>query len=51
MSLQDIKESEACVLLEMQIKQEIDNDVDDYVLAEDGLFIKREDGSAIFREF
>lgn len=51
MGLENIREKEACVLAEMYIRQEIDNSVDDYVLSESGLFIKREDGSAIFREF
>lgn len=53
MSLAEISENEGVVLIEMQLKQVIDNNVDDYELREDGTFAKREDPDIIasFREF
>jgi hypothetical protein len=54
MSLENIKESEARVLIEMQIRQEIDNNVDDYCLREDGTLCLREtsgEEKIEFREF
>ena len=51
MGLENVQESKAFVAVEMFIRQEIDNDVDDYVLLEDGQFLKLEDDSAIYKEF
>jgi len=51
MSLAEISENKGVALVEMQLRQVIDNNVDDYVLREDGQNVLREDGTAIFREF
>lgn len=53
MSLSDLEENKPRVLIEMCLRQMIDNDVDGYCLREDGTFIKREEEGieAIYEEF
>jgi len=51
MSLEDVKDSNAFAAIEMQIRKEIDTNVDDYCLREDRTFAVREESDASFREF
>ena len=51
MSLSEINDSEACVLIEMQLRTQIDNNIDDFELEEDKTVSLREDGTACYREY